>query len=501
VEVNGTPLHIPIKAHPSRKPFDCVKLALHGLPAEFCRAGVTRAFLDSAGYTPAQVTIKEEFAGQHKMDFAARFPHIRRNSTVIAHVTFPDGDPQLLKLPRTLKDSESTITISVHADDTPVRAEQEQEPDPSTVQHQAGPPSAASEPMSLDHRPPSVRSMDVDMQDTPGSLAANMPGPMVPPPRSTDSAPAVGSIGDCLPSQARRATPPTRGTRRNPHRIDPLARPLDARADLGGQFGRWGMGYNPPPPPILPVPPARLVSRAERPLPTVQDPPGPSAPAVVQLPDDPIAEACMIWMEHYAPGISHEDHVAIVGKTHQTWPTLWAESRGNACVPPQLVDRLKKTWCGQLGGSNDVFMDNPFQTEEEILAMVHANTRPLRQASPSPPRQADPSSHRQASPSPPRQADPGPHRQANPSPPRQASPTRQPEWQMVTRRRTTQPPGFNQTSATQRTRQTRQTQHTRRNAPRQCRERGPHEYWRQGSSSQPADRAPPASAARRRAQP
>ena len=304
----------------------------------------------------------------------------------------------------------------------------------------AGPPSVASEPMSLDRRAPSVSSMDVDLHDRPGPPGVTTQGDTVLPSHRAPFVSAEGIARD----------------RRPPHKTGPLTQPLDALTDVGGQIGRSGVGLPPPPPPRMPVPAARLVGRDS---PTL-DPPSPTP--MVERPGDPATEACSLWLQDNTPEISGPDREALLITTVQTWPVLWAETRENADATSAHINAMKCTWTSQLGGSSTVFPpDQPRMTGPEMLALL----------------------------------------QGSPSQSRQASPIRQPEWRTVERRGPTQPPGFTRSAPAQGTRQPQQPQQPRRNAPRQCRGHGPNQYWNYGSPSQPTGRMPPASAARRRTQP
>ena len=445
VDVNGRSFLIPIRTRPGRMPTSCCKIKVTNLPADFLRAGATRALLTSAGYFPEQVTIKEEFAGEHPLHFAVRFPAIRRSSVLIAIVTYPPGDQKLSQLPNFLMDGESKITITVQCNSTPLAL------------RPAGPPSVASEPMSLDRQAPSVSSMDVDLHDRPGPPAVTTHRDTVLPTHRTPFVPAQGIARDHRPPHVNPSR--HRPSSGNPHRVDPLAQPLDALTDVGGQVGRSGIGFPPPPPPRMPVPAARLVGRDS---PTL-DPP--SATPMVERPGDPATEACSLWLQDNAPDISGPDREALLIKTVQTWPALWAETRENANATPAHIQAMKRTWTSQLGGSSTIFPpDQPRMTGPEMLALL----------------------------------------QSTPSQSRQPSPISQPEWRTVERRRPIQPPGFTRDSPAQGTRLTQRPQRPqqpRRNAPRQCRGHGPNQYWNYGSPPQPTDCMPPASAARRRTQP
>ena len=109
---------VAVRDGPGRLPSSLTKIVVSNLPADFMTRGVVSSLLESAGYStdPSiadSVVIRAEHGGEQRGELAAFAPDVMRLGVVIGIVRAPVGDTGLGKLPRKLRDLDSTITIQV----------------------------------------------------------------------------------------------------------------------------------------------------------------------------------------------------------------------------------------------------------------------------------------------------------------------------------------------------------------------------------------------------
>lgn len=109
---------VAVRDGPGRLPSSLTKIVVSNLPADFMTRGVVSSLLESAGYSTDSsvadsVVIRAEHGGEQRGELAAFAPDVIRLGVVIGIVRAPTGDAGLGKLPRKLRDLDSTITIQV----------------------------------------------------------------------------------------------------------------------------------------------------------------------------------------------------------------------------------------------------------------------------------------------------------------------------------------------------------------------------------------------------
>ena len=168
-------------------------------------------------------------------------------------------------------------------------------------------------------------------------------------------------------------TPAPRGTRG-------LTAPLDPITDIGGQFGRRGLGHRD-------VPPSIATNQASSLLP-ITSTPQPQQPEAMDLlpalPDCSLLEACMLWLEDRTHGISRDAVREAICTFFAEHPSAFQEYQHSHAVPAGAFRNELRNVIRRLHTNGAVDSD---EDEEPIAVLEHSmpSTASLDLSSPSQP--------------------------------------------------------------------------------------------------------------------
>ena len=113
VAVSAASVHLPVSLHPGRIPLSLTRILISDLPVDFYRRGCTSEILECAGYTADKVAVVAEHGGELPGALAAAHPGVLRAGVVVAYVRAPADDPQLRRLPPYFMDRNHPILITL----------------------------------------------------------------------------------------------------------------------------------------------------------------------------------------------------------------------------------------------------------------------------------------------------------------------------------------------------------------------------------------------------
>lgn len=366
---------LPVKSQPGRVPSTCAQVLIHNLPVEFSKQGVVRKVLDCAGYGP-EVLVSAEFGGELPAALAACFPSVVRGDVAVGVVRPPVGDPALQRLPRRFFDHANGATLPITVV-SHVGERQRRVVTAAPSGHAgSGPAGSGPDPVAGPSRQVRrrLRGRERRAGGTGGhGVMVHAAGPDVD--MSLSSDPVSPRPVSFVPAQREDAVVAPSGVRRG------LSVPLHPVVDMGGRAprDRRGLGHDslvhvglsaqqqalphppgfplplpalppphppssvllppllsqapllaPPPPPLPPPPPSRLAS--QRPQPAL--PVGMEVCCLHDPLSDPLAFACIAWLQEYCQGLSIEQCRHVVSIFAAGNPAAWRANEQCSVHPP-----------------------------------------------------------------------------------------------------------------------------------------------------------------------
>lgn len=325
-------VHLPVRSQPGRIPSSCAQMRVHGLPPEFRRQGMIAALLACAGYSDTAL-VQAEFGGELPASIAACHPQVVRGDVAVGVIRPPAGDAGLKNMPRCFYDRGNGLRIGI-----------------------------SIETHGLARASPSAASLHVDGADVPAG-DTDMHSSSRQQRRRQKARQRRADVRREVPFVAAVATlasgsQPPLATRRV------LSQPLDAVRDLGGQMGRSGIGHG--------LSHSReQVPLAQAPLPEAMDCPVGSLPA-----DEPLVEACMLWLEERVHEVDHAGMRDAVCAFKEHNPASWQTHRHSRSLPSRAFRNALRAEVRQqhYGGGIDSDSDDMHSAYDSLAceAVGHA---------------------------------------------------------------------------------------------------------------------------------
>ena len=287
LQTSHGPVHVPVRSQPGRIPSSCAQVRVHGLPAEFRRQGLISALLACAGYADSAL-VQAEFGGELPASIAACHPQVVRGDVAVGVIKPPQGDAGLRNLPRCFHDRGNGLRIGISVE---TQGDHRQTRTSGSV--------VGATPMHVDV---ADHASDVATSHAPSRQQRRRRKARQ---RRTDArreVPFVPAVG------ASAANMFAGGDTRQG-----LSQPLDAVLDLGGQMGRQGIGHG---------------SHQRREHITVAQIPAPEAmdcPPNALPHDEPLIEACMLWLEDRVLDVDRAGMHAAVAAFREHNPASWQQ--------------------------------------------------------------------------------------------------------------------------------------------------------------------------------
>ena len=278
-------VHVPVRSQPGRIPSSCAQVRVHGLPAEFRRQGLIPALLACAGYADSTL-VQAEFGGELPATIAACHPHVVRGDVAVGVIKPPAGDTGLKDLPRCFHDRGNGLRIGISVE--------------TQGNHRSARAPESEAAHDADAAMPAAAASDSGPSRTPSRRQCRRRKARQ---RRSDARREVPFV------PAARAAAPDMAAGRDIRRG--LSQPLDAVLDLHGQMGRQGIGHGRDHRPG----PAHAT---QRPAPEAMDCPPADLPR-----DEPLIEACMLWLEDRVIDVGRVGMRSAVAAFREHNPAAW----------------------------------------------------------------------------------------------------------------------------------------------------------------------------------
>lgn len=333
-------VHVPVRSQPGRIPSSCAQLRVHGLPAEFRRQGLIMALLACAGYGDSAL-VQAEFGGELPAAIAACHPQVVRGDVAVGVVKPPAGDAGLKNLPRCFYDRGNGLRIGISVE---TQGDHRSARAPAVAHGER----AGSDDMHVD-RPDDASSTHSSSRQQRRRHRARQ--------RRTDARREVPFVRATVQAAAG-VPPPVHGSTRG------LSQPLDAVLDLGGQMGREGIGHSPQ---------HRRVQLPDEqiPAPHAMDCAAPPLPV-----DEPLVEACMLWLEDRVSDLSRDDMHAAVAAFREQHPASWQPHVHSRSLPSRAFRNALRAEvrCQHYGAGIDSDSDDADLADEACVPDVPASS-------------------------------------------------------------------------------------------------------------------------------
>ncbi len=331
-------VHVPVRSQPGRIPSSFAQVRVHGLPAEFRRQGLISALLACAGYG-SNTLVQAEFGGELPAAIAACHPQVVRGDVAVGVVKPPAGDAGLRDMPRCFYDRGNGLRIGISVETQGAPRSSSDEPSASAPMHVDGAGHASDAatshaPSRQQRRRRKARQRQVD---------ARRQVPFVPAAGGPSSDPFAGC-------HVRRG----------------LSQPLDAVLDLGGQMGRRGIGHSLPP-------------RQQQASMPVEQPSAPEAMdcASADLPaDEPLVEACMMWLEDRVRDVGRDDMRAAVASFRDQNPASWQLHVHSRTLPSHAFRNALRAEVRRQHFGGGIDTDSEEDASSAHVSPVHARAVP-----------------------------------------------------------------------------------------------------------------------------
>ena len=310
-------VHVPVRSQPGRVPSSCAQVRVHNLPAEFRRQGLIAALLACAGYGDSAL-VQAEFGGELPAAIAACHPQIVRGDVAVGVIKPPQGDARLKNMPRSFIDRGNGLRIGIS-----VETQGEHRP------ARAADMSIDYSSVHTDHRDTSMHASDASPSEAPSRQQRRRRKARQ---RQKDARREVPFVrAEVLPA-------PDQGMQGEGSRRA-LSQPLDAVRDLGGQMGRRGIGH------ALQRSAHQVIAR-QPPAPEAMDCPAADLPH-----NEPLVEACMLWLEDRVHEVDHAGMRDVVTAFREQNPASWQAHRHSRTLPSRafrnaLRDQVRRQHFG-----------------------------------------------------------------------------------------------------------------------------------------------------------